>query len=208
MAEMNTGGEDHGKKKGGKVHAKKQSTRIDMTPMVDLAFLLLTFFILTATFNKPQILEVNMPVPPTSPTDKMQIPKEFTTTILVGEKSKIYYYDGEFVVGDASRLKKTDLSKEGMRKILIKKNQRVYDMIQEKKKELQEGTIVDSVYKQQVAEIKKNRANGGRIVIIKPLDDAAYADVVGVLDEMAITSVVTFAIADITPEEKDLLKTL
>ena len=48
--------------KGGKKRAKKMSTKIDMTPMVDLAFLLLTFFMLTTTFNKPQTMEINMPV--------------------------------------------------------------------------------------------------------------------------------------------------
>ena len=48
--------------KGGKKRAKRQSTKIDMTPMVDLAALLITFFMLTTTFNKPQTMEINMPV--------------------------------------------------------------------------------------------------------------------------------------------------
>lgn len=207
MAEVNTGGEDHGKKKGGKVHAKKQSTRIDMTPMVDLAFLLLTFFILTATFNKPQIMEVNMPVPPTAPVNTQKVPKEFTTTVLIAD-NKMYYYDGDFVPGDASKLQKTNLSKDGIRKILIQKNQNVYNQIEDLKAKLRNKEIVDTVYRKQASEIKGNPANGGRIVIIKPMDDAAYEDIVGILDEMAITNVATFAIANITPEEKDLLKTL
>lgn len=207
MAEVNTGGDDHGKKKGGKVHAKKQSTRIDMTPMVDLAFLLLTFFILTATFNKPQVMEVNMPVPPPPGEKPTPVPRENTTTVLIGE-GKMYYYDGDFVPGDASILQKTNLSKDGLRKILINKNQRVYDLVNEKKAELKKGTLVDSTYRKEVAAIKKAKENKGRIVIIKPMDEAAYVDLVGVLDEMAITNVATFAIADITQEEKDLLETL
>ncbi|MGZ5243804.1 MAG: ExbD/TolR family protein, partial [Bacteroidia bacterium] len=60
MSEVNTGG-GGGKHKGGKPKAKKMSTRMDMTPMVDLAFLLLTFFMLTTQFSKPQSMEIVMP---------------------------------------------------------------------------------------------------------------------------------------------------
>jgi len=66
MAEIaEGGGGGHGK--GGKKRAKKQSTRVDMTPMVDLAFLLLTFFVLTATFNKNKSMEITFPAKPDKP---------------------------------------------------------------------------------------------------------------------------------------------
>ena len=68
MAEIQGGGGEGGKK-GGKIRSKKSSTRIDMTPMVDLAFLLLTFFILTTTLSKPQTMEITMPEKP-KPEDK------------------------------------------------------------------------------------------------------------------------------------------
>lgn len=55
------GGGGHGK---GKKRGKKPSARIDMTPMVDLAFLLLTFFVLTSTFSKPKTMEINYPAKP------------------------------------------------------------------------------------------------------------------------------------------------
>lgn len=208
MAEVNTGGDDHGKKKGGKVHAKKQSTRIDMTPMVDLAFLLLTFFMLTATFNKPQVMEINMPVPPTGPDDiGTPVPKEFTTTILIGKDNKLFYYDGD-LLPDGSNIKKSDFSKEGIRDLLISKNKKVYELVNEKKQELKDGKIVDSVYTKEVSAIKKNIVgNQGRVVIIKPQDDSAYENLIKILDEMAITNVATFAIAEITPAEVELLKT-
>ena len=60
MGEIAAGG-GGGHKKGGKVRSKKMSTRIDMTPMVDLAFLLLTFFVLTTTMNKPKTMEIRIP---------------------------------------------------------------------------------------------------------------------------------------------------
>lgn len=204
MAEVNTGG-DEGKKKGGKVHAKKQSTRIDMTPMVDLAFLLLTFFMLTATFNKPQVMEINMPVPP-KPEDPIgtPVPKELTTTILIGKDNRLFYYDGE-MMADGSNIKKSDFSKEGMRKLLIEKNQRVYDLVNEKKQELKEGKIADSTYTKEVSKIKKTAENRGRVVIIKPEGESQYEDLIKILDEMAITNVATFAIAVITPEEVALI---
>lgn len=207
MAEVNTGGEEGKKKKGGKTHAKKQSTRIDMTPMVDLAFLLLTFFMLTATFNKPQIMEINMPVPKDDQ-GGTKVDQTLTTTILVAKGNRLFYYDGYFDAADPSKIKKSDYSKEGIRKILIDKNKTVYELVNEKKQELKDKKIVDSVYTKEVGKIKSNPANRGRIVIIKPEDDAAYEDVVSILDEMAITNVATFALAVITPEEVAAIKDL
>jgi biopolymer transport protein ExbD len=205
MAEINSGS-DSGK--GGKTHAKKQSTRVDMTPMVDLAFLLLTFFILTATFNKPQALEINMPAPPEPNMEQTEFNAEVATTILIGEgDKKLYYYDGVFDPLDASKIKQTDFSKDGIRKLLIDKNKLVYDQVKDLKQQLRNKEIVDTVYLKKVSEVKKNKNNKGRVVIIKPVDDASYGNLVNILDEMAITNVVSFAVQNISPEEKALLDT-
>lgn len=207
MAEINTGSDSGGK--GGKTHAKKQSTRVDMTPMVDLAFLLLTFFILTATFNKPQALDINMPVPVKNPEEGTKVPEELTTTLLIGEGDNLYYYDGIFNPDDPSIIKKTTYSKDGIRKLLIDKNQIVYNLVNDLKRQLRNKEIVDTVYTQRVTAIKKDiTTNRGRIVIIKPTDKANYANVVSILDEMAITNVASFALVDITPEEDTMLKNL
>src|SRR3954466_1233936 len=83
--------------KGGKhskVRAKKSSTHIDMTPMVDLAFLLLTFFIMTTTFSKPKTMEINMPVKPKDSTEQQKVKESQALTILITDKNKIVWYQG------------------------------------------------------------------------------------------------------------------
>ena len=61
MAELDTSSGGHHKKGPGVKKAKKLSTRIDLTPMVDLGFLLITFFMYTTTLAKPKTMEINMP---------------------------------------------------------------------------------------------------------------------------------------------------
>jgi biopolymer transport protein ExbD len=109
-----------GKGKKGKVRTKKASTRVDMTPMVDLAFLLITFFMLTTTLNKPQALQVNMP-DKTDREEKSEIAESKAMTIILGENDKIFWYTGtkEPIVAE------TDFSSEGIRRVLLKKNKEI-----------------------------------------------------------------------------------
>lgn len=111
----NDGGGGGGKHK--KVRAKKMSTHIDMTPMVDLAFLLLTFFMLTTTFSKPKTMEINMPVKEDIPPDQVTKINNAVTAIL-SDKHSVYWYYGEFKP-EETQLIKTDFSPEGIRKILF-----------------------------------------------------------------------------------------
>ena len=105
MAEIQEGGGGGHK---GKKRAKKQSTRIDMTPMVDLAFLLLTFFVLTATFSKPKSMELTFPAPPETIDDQPPV-KNGITFLLTGE-DRIFYYQGELRPADDAKGPKTTLS--------------------------------------------------------------------------------------------------
>ena len=93
MAQLNTD-QGGGGKKDGKVKQKKSSTHIDMTPMVDLAFLLLTFFMLTTTFSKPKTMEVNMPVKPDNEEQQQKVAESLTLTVLLGKDDKVVWYQG------------------------------------------------------------------------------------------------------------------
>jgi biopolymer transport protein ExbD len=123
MAEISQGG--GGGKKDGKVRVKKASTKIDMTPMVDLAFLLLTFFILTTTLNKPQTMELTMPEKEKEGDKPPEVNEKKVVTLILGEKDKIYWYVG---ITDP-KIELTDFSKDGIRKVLTQKNSEIPGMI-------------------------------------------------------------------------------
>jgi biopolymer transport protein ExbD len=116
MAEINTGGGGGGGK-GGKVRAKKQSTKIDMTPMVDLAFLLLTFFMLATTFNKPKTMELVLPEKPKPEDAPPKVNEKNVLTVLLAKDNKVVWYIG---VTDPQPTV-TSFSKTGIRKVLLEK---------------------------------------------------------------------------------------
>ncbi len=113
MAEVQQGG-GGGHKKGGKVRAKKMSTKIDMTPMVDLAFLLLTFFLLTTTFNKPKTMEVNMPDKVDDETQQTKINENDILNLVLAEDNKMFWW-----VGLDPPVNETNYSKDGVRKVIL-----------------------------------------------------------------------------------------
>lgn len=94
MAEINTGGGGGGKHGGGKVRSKKASTRVDMTPMVDLGFLLITFFILATTLSKPSSMTLNVP-DKTQKEETEPIKASNVMTVFLGANNKAYYIFGK-----------------------------------------------------------------------------------------------------------------
>jgi len=104
-------------KKGAVFRAKKQSTKIDMTPMVDLAFLLLTFFILTSTFNKPKTMEVTMPDKVDKPEEQTKINENDILNLVLAENDKIYWW-----IGLTPPAEVTNYSKDGVRKVLLEQS--------------------------------------------------------------------------------------
>jgi biopolymer transport protein ExbD len=123
MAEVSQQG--GGGKKDGKVRSKKSSTKIDMTPMVDLAFLLLTFFMLTTTFNKPQTMEIIMPEKPKDDKEVPLVNEKKVITLVLGENDKIYWYHGV----TKPEVGQTTFSKDGVRKVLMEYNAAIRDML-------------------------------------------------------------------------------
>ena len=93
MAELDTSSGGGGKK--GKVRSKKQATKVDLTAMVDLAFLLITFFMLTTSLSKPQAMDIAKPDKDAKDENRLELRESQTMTILLGKNVKIAWYMGE-----------------------------------------------------------------------------------------------------------------
>ncbi len=177
MAELDTSG--GGSKKGGKVRSKKQSTRVDLTAMVDLAFLLITFFMLTTTLAKPQAMDMFMPDKnDKNPDEQLDVKASRTMTVLLGSDNKIVWYMG--VLGDNPPTV-DNFGKNGIRSSFIDANKKVIGQTGDPKK--------------------------GLMVIIKPTDVSNYKNFVDILDEIKIAAVPSYGIVNkIETAEIGLLK--
>lgn len=95
MAEMDTSSGGGHKKGPGVKKGKKMSTRVDLTPMVDLGFLLITFFIFTTTMSKPTALKLNLPADTKDPNQQNKLNEKSALTIMLGKDNTVYYYEGD-----------------------------------------------------------------------------------------------------------------
>jgi biopolymer transport protein ExbD len=202
-----SGGGDHGK---GKKRAKKGSTHVDMTPMVDLAFLLLTFFVLTSTFSKPKVLPLNYPAKPKD--EKVDAPKANNVATFILSDDKVYYYLGEFY--SKSRPGKngsTELSEanfgsgeNSVRKLLASWNEYVIRNKVELDKKLDSKQIADTTYDRKLNDLTVRRE--AVKVLIKTDDKALCKSFIDLVDELKIASVGVIAPTDLSAGEKELLK--
>ena len=165
MAELNTG--------------KKSMPRVDLTAMVDLAFLLITFFMLTTSISKPYAMDVAMPDKTESDSqDQLDVADNRTITLLLGSDNKIEYYMGLLdrpIEGPSV----VDYGKNGIRPILLEKIKQVPQITGDPEK--------------------------GLIVIIRPSEKANYKNLVDILDEMKIVDAKQYMIGDIGSAEVELL---
>ena len=160
--------------KGGKVRSKKQVPHVDLTPMVDLAFLLITFFMLVTTFNKPNVMDLGLPAKPdpTKPPPKQtEIDLSNSISLIIGKDNRIFYHQLDQAGLNDQTLQETSFDRDGITKV-----------IEQAKARAKDKTLFT--------------------VIIKPTDDAVYKNFVDMLDEMAITKSEQYGVTDIKPWEK------
>lgn len=154
----------------------RKSPRIDFTPMVDLGFLLITFFMLSTTLNKPHIMPLVMPddkgdVEPTKASR--------TLTLLLGDNDKVYWYEG---LPDTLQLQEAAFDPAGLRAVILDKMTR-----------LQQQAGMQTYADPKTGEIK----HGSFVnVLIKPCKDSRYKNLVDALDEMNICHVRYYCILE------------
>ena len=196
MAQIEGGGDSGSHKKGpGVKKAKKLSTRVDMTPMVDLGFLLITFFIFTTTMSSPKALNLNMPKDTKNEEELNKAKESGALTIMLSKNNAVYYYEGQ-LAPDGSNFKSANFAT--IREEIIKK-----------KKEVMKTHVHDSNCPKIWAENKGDKnscLDRDFVVVIKPDEDATYRNTVDMLDEMTINNVKRYAMIDITPQELEVVR--
>jgi len=195
MAQIEGGGDSGSHKKGpGVKKAKKLSTRVDMTPMVDLGFLLITFFIFTTTMSSPKALNLNMPKDTNKDEELNKAKESGALTIMLGKDNGVYYYEGQ-LAPDGSNFKTATFAT-------------IRDEIINKKKEVVKNHVHDDNCPKIWAENKGDKnscLDRDFVVVIKPDEDATYRNTVDMLDEMTINNVKRYAMIDITPQELEVV---
>ncbi len=166
MAELNTS-----EKTGSRSPLKRLSVRVDLTAMVDLAFLLITFFMLATSLAKPKAMPLTMPVGPPGP-----VSEKTTMTICLGKNNQALWYLG-MADKPLSAPQMVNYSNNGLRRAIIETGKAVF-----------------------------KTTGKSMMVIVKPSAHSVYANVVAALDELNIANVQSYAIANISPKDTDLLK--
>ncbi|RYZ49589.1 MAG: biopolymer transporter ExbD [Sphingobacteriales bacterium] len=156
-------------KRGGR---SKATPRIDLTPMVDLGFLLITFFMMTTTMAKPKAMEIQMPFKPAPVQDGTVFIDGSAMTLLPAAGHKVYYYEGMYDPGKPYQVAENELA---LRSILQKKQKELAHL---------PGEFASNIQ-----------------VLIKAHRTATVDDVVGIMDEMNILKVKYYAMVDIDETE-------
>ena len=162
---------------------QRREVKIDLTPMVDLAFLLITFFMLTTSLAKPQVMPVVMPEK--APEVEAFVKASQVLTLLLGKSDRVYFYEGESPFAVDS----TDYGSQGLRRIILDKKSRVdQQWLPLERPDPKHPGLIQSISK--------------LTVLIKPTQESVYKNVVDAFDEMSICGVSHYMLVDITDSEK------
>jgi biopolymer transport protein ExbD len=200
------------KGKGGKKKAKKHPPRIDMTPMVDLMCLLITFFMLTTAFSKSKVMEIVLPDKVQDPNQKSPVvAASRTTNIILGPDNRLFYYAGgvkEEQFNDLPQLIEIDYSADGVRKLLLDKNRSLARKIAELNADILSGKIpVSQDSARSLISALKKADDTGPIVLIKAYKTANYGNFVDILDEMNICGIAVYTFMKIAWYEEKMVET-
>ncbi len=180
MAELDTssGG---GHKGSGVKKSKKMSTKVDLTPMVDLGFLLITFFMFATTLSTPKAAKFRMPKDDVPENLMLKLREDAAMSVLIGpsagengESKRFYYYEG------------SDPTKIEMVKSVLDLRKKIV----ERKKFYKSSNIPDSV----------------TFIAIKPMEDATYGDFMMARDEQAINGLASFMRVKPDPNELKVIE--
>lgn len=190
------------KQKSGKKKFKKVPAHVDMTPMVDLMCILITFFMLTTAFTKPKIMEIILPekIKKNENVDPPKIAKSRTLNIILGPENKVFWYPG--IADDPKNpppLQETDFSANGIRKVLLERNRALFKKVSAYNDDVISGKIEiprDSV-QSAIRQLKRDD-DTGPIVLIKAYEKAKYKNFVDIIDEMSICDIARYTFVDIS----------
>jgi biopolymer transport protein ExbD len=182
-------------RKGRKTQRNRVSLKIDFTPMVDLGFLLITFFMLTTTLSEKYVVALTAPVNgPDSP-----LADTSALTVILSGGNKVYYYFGQR--GDT--LSTTDFSPKGIRRVLLSRNQDVFNKVNQLDQQARAGQISSEQLKEERKKLGSNKYS--LMVMIKSDENSRYGNLVDMLDEIQITHVLHYTVMNLEPEEKQML---
>lgn len=177
MAEINDTSQ---KKRHQRTTCNKKSTRVDLTPMVDLGFLLLTFFVFTSALSQP--MAMNLLVPNDKDSSHDELCESCVLTLLLDKDNNIWYYEGK---GNYAKDKLTNYSPAGIR-----------SLIQGKKKLLSAGK----------AGVFQKRGNDQFVLIIKPTPRSRFKNLIDVVDECSINKVKRSYVDELNEADKNWLQ--
>ncbi len=198
MAEMDTSGGGGHKKGPGVKKGKKLSTRVDLTPMVDLGFLLITFFIFTTTMSQPTAFKLNLPKDTDKPEDQTKAKESGALTFMLGKDNHVFYYEGQLEVNGSNFKSASFNGENSIRDILIKKKAEVIAAHQH-------DSNCEKIWADNKGD-QKSCLDRDLVVVIKPDSESTYRNVVDILDEMSINVIRRYALVNISEGEVQLIK--